>query len=71
MATIMTKDSPTQMATVRPGVFKVPEADPTRTGEIVHVASGRRTALHKRGGIYVLRMWIPESPDVGFAGPGG
>ncbi len=37
MATIMTKDSPTQMATVRPGVFKVPEPDATRTGEIVMV----------------------------------
>ena len=35
MATIMTKDSPCQMATVRPGVFKVPAADPSRTGEIV------------------------------------
>jgi electron transfer flavoprotein alpha subunit len=39
MATIMTKDSPTQMATVRPGVFKVPEPDSTRTGEIVPVES--------------------------------
>ena len=38
--------------------------------EIVHEKSGRRTALHKRGGIYVLRTWIPESPDQGFAGPG-
>jgi electron transfer flavoprotein alpha subunit len=37
MATIMTKDSPTQMATVRPGVFKVPVADPDRTGEVVRV----------------------------------
>ena len=27
MATILTKDSPTQMATVRPGVFKVPPRD--------------------------------------------
>jgi electron transfer flavoprotein alpha subunit len=35
MATIMTKDSPCQMATVRPGVFKVPAPDPARTGEIV------------------------------------
>jgi electron transfer flavoprotein alpha subunit len=39
MATIMTKDSPTQMATVRPGVFKVPPADATRTGEVVQVAA--------------------------------
>ncbi len=35
MATIMTKDSPGQMATVRPGVFKVPDPDPDRTGEIL------------------------------------
>ena len=39
MATIMTKDSPTQMATVRPGVFKVPAGDPERVGEIVHVTA--------------------------------
>ena len=39
-------------------------------GEIVNDKSGRHTALHKRRGIYVLRMWIPESPDQGFAGPG-
>ena len=37
MATIMTKDSPTQMATVRPGVFKVPPPDPARTGEVIRV----------------------------------
>jgi electron transfer flavoprotein alpha subunit len=37
MATIMTKDSPTQMATVRPGVFKVPPRDEGRTGEIVRI----------------------------------
>ena len=37
MATIMTKDSPTQMATVRPGVFKVPPRDAARTGEVVRV----------------------------------
>ncbi len=35
MATIMTKDSPTQMATVRPGVFKVPPRDEARVGEVV------------------------------------
>jgi electron transfer flavoprotein alpha subunit len=37
MATIMTKDSPCQMATVRPGVFKVPPPDPSRTGDVVRV----------------------------------
>ncbi|MEA2027244.1 MAG: FAD-binding protein [Chloroflexota bacterium] len=36
MATIMTKDSQTQMATVRPGVFKVPKPDHQRSGEIVY-----------------------------------
>jgi electron transfer flavoprotein alpha subunit len=37
MATIMTKDSPTQMATVRPGVFKVPPPDPGRVGQVLRV----------------------------------
>ena len=37
MATILTKDSPTQMATVRPGVFKAPPRDPSRTGEVIHI----------------------------------
>jgi electron transfer flavoprotein alpha subunit len=37
MATILTKDSPTQMATVRPGVFRVPSPDSTRTGEVIRV----------------------------------
>jgi electron transfer flavoprotein alpha subunit len=35
MATILTKDSITQMATVRPGVFRVPQRDPSRTGQII------------------------------------
>ena len=39
-------------------------------GEIVHEKSGKRTALHKRGGIYVLRMWLPDEPAQGFAGQG-
>jgi len=37
MATIMTKDSPGQMATVRPGVFKVPTPDTSRVGEVLRV----------------------------------
>jgi electron transfer flavoprotein alpha subunit len=37
MATILTKDSPTQMATVRPGVFRTLPPDPTRTGEIIRL----------------------------------
>ncbi len=40
MATIMTKDSPTQMATVRPGVFPVPTPDPARAGTVVRIAAG-------------------------------
>ena len=39
-------------------------------GTIVHEKSGRRTVLHKRGGIYVLRMWVPENLEQGFAGQG-
>ena len=39
-------------------------------GTIVHEQSGKRTLLHKRGGIYVLRMWIPTDPAQGFAGRG-
>jgi electron transfer flavoprotein alpha subunit len=38
MATIMTKDSKTQMATVRPGVFKAGPADPSRRGEVIRHA---------------------------------
>jgi electron transfer flavoprotein alpha subunit len=37
MATILTKDSPTQMATVRPGVFRAPPSDPARKGEVVRL----------------------------------
>ena len=37
MATIMTRSSPTQMATVRPGVFSVPRRDPARRGEVVRI----------------------------------
>ena len=31
-------------------------------GEIVHVQSGKGTALHQRWSIYLLRMWIPTNP---------
>jgi electron transfer flavoprotein alpha subunit len=37
MATILTKDSPTQMATVRPGVFRAPKPDPARKGQVIRV----------------------------------
>ena len=30
-------------------------------GEIRHLATGRRIRLHRRGGIYVLRMWVPAA----------
>jgi electron transfer flavoprotein alpha subunit len=39
MATIITRASATQMATVRPGVFRIPAPDPDRVGEIVAVAA--------------------------------
>jgi len=35
MATIMTKSSRTQMATVRPGVFPLPVRDPSRKGKVI------------------------------------
>ena len=28
-------------------------------GEIVHTGTGRKIHLHRRGGVYVLRMWVP------------
>jgi electron transfer flavoprotein alpha subunit len=37
MATILTRDSATQMATVRPGVFRALPPDPTRKGEVIRV----------------------------------
>lgn len=37
MATIITKDSPAQMATVRPGVFKVPPPEASRRGEVLRL----------------------------------
>lgn len=39
MATILCPDHRPQMGTVRPKVFKKPEQDPSRTGEIIRVAS--------------------------------
>ena len=45
MATIMTKDSPTQMATVRPGVFKIPPRDDARRGEVVRIVPDLPTDL--------------------------
>ena len=30
-------------------------------GEIVHLSSGRKIRLHRRGGVYVLRMWVPAA----------
>jgi electron transfer flavoprotein alpha subunit len=37
MATILTRESPTQMATVRPGVFRSPPLDRARRGDVVRV----------------------------------
>ena len=38
-------------------------------GEIATLATGKRTALHRRGSIYVLRMWVLVDPQ-DFLGPG-
>ena len=40
-------------------------------GAIIHDKTGQRTELHKRGGIYVLHMWVREDPEQGFARQGG
>ena len=57
--------SATQMAsTGRKVIFK------EHGGEIVHMMSGRRIALHRRGNIYILRMWIPDNSEQSFARPG-
>ena len=39
-------------------------------GSIVHDKSCKETPLYKRGGIYVLRMWIPTNSDQSFTGRG-
>lgn len=45
MATILTRDSPCQMATVRPGVMKPGPGDPSRRAEIVRSVPGLEPAL--------------------------
>ena len=30
-------------------------------GEIIHVASGKRVALQRKGGVYVVKMWIKNN----------
>ena len=32
-------------------------------GEIVHVESGKRIALQRKGGVYVVKMWIKNNDD--------
>jgi len=39
-------------------------------GEVVHVKTGKRVKIHRRGGVYTLRMWIPAAPGAGNAGGG-
>ena len=34
-------------------------------GEIVHASSGRRIRVHRKGGVYVLRMWVPAAAAPG------
>ena len=31
-------------------------------GEIVHEKSGRRIRIHRKGGVYVVRMWVAAAP---------
>ena len=30
-------------------------------GEIVHEGTGRRVRIHRKGGVYVVRMWVPAA----------
>jgi len=46
-------------------------------GEIVHKITGQKIKIQKKGGVYVVRMWVPERKDPvavraasGFARPG-
>ena len=38
------------------------------SGEIVHTSTGRNTQLLRRGGTYILRMWIPSKRPRIFLG---
>ena len=39
-----------------------PQGDPRQgRGEIVHLGTGRKIRLHRRGGVYALRMWVPAA----------
>ena len=34
-------------------------------GEVVHIATGRKVQIHRKGGVYVLRMWVPATESKG------
>ena len=34
-------------------------------GEIVHVSSGRKIQVHRKGGVYVVKMWVPATAAKG------
>ena len=41
---------------------------------IENLATGEKTTLEKKGGLYELRAWVKKAPDIknqGFARPGG
>jgi hypothetical protein len=40
-------------------------------GRITNERTGRSMKLVRRGGVFVLRMWVPANPSPGFAGQGG
>ena len=42
----------------------------TKTGgEIVNIASGKKISIQRKGGVYVLRMWVPGPAPPGKASP--
>lgn len=59
MATILTRASTTQMATVRPGVFSVPARDPNRTGDVVDVPVDLDASAI---GVEIVRV-VPADPS--------
>ena len=37
-------------------------------GEVVHTGSGRRIQIHRKGGVYIMKMWIPATASKGQQG---
>ena len=40
-------------------------------GEVVHAATGRKIQIHRKGGVYIMKMWIPTVAPKGQQGQQG